>query len=107
MKSASAARNLDRLVTSIRNPEIAAMAAIADVLEELHDPAARVRVMRWAFSHFSDEFTPGADAAPAPSAFPAPAPLAPVATHEQTIASDIESQIAELDDLFPGPSQRR
>jgi len=64
------------------NPEITAMAAICEILEELEDDDARLRVMRWAFGRFNAEFkrpvppTPaGQESAPTPRLVTTPAPV--------------------------------
>ncbi|HEX6974489.1 MAG TPA: hypothetical protein VF147_08815 [Vicinamibacterales bacterium] len=124
MKSGSA-RDLEQFVTTFYNPEVAAMAAIVEILDELPDPAARLRVMRWAFAKYSDEFKRPLPDAPAAGEAPAPVPTGPVLVlssprpsikeveldpipvpaaapaPERSIAEDIEDQIAELNDLFP------
>ena len=107
-------RELEQFVTTFHNPEVAAMAAIGQIHEELPDAAARLRVMRWAFAKYSEEFkrplpdAPAAVAAarvagpvlvvstPRPAAPPAVIPMA-----ERSVASDFQDQIAELNDLFP------
>jgi len=103
--------------TVFENPELTAMAAICEILQELPDEAARLRVMHWSFGRFSAEFKrpvavpPSARvAAAAPSAPPAPAgriargapeaaPL-PLVPNAQTTDADFRDQISELGDLF-------
>src|SRR4051812_35398199 len=72
-RSAAAIAEPEPLFTmSFENPELEALNAIARILQDLPDDAARMRVMRWAFGRYSEEFKrplPG-DPAPAPAAFP-------------------------------------
>src|SRR5262245_50467445 len=107
--------------TLVENPELTAMTAICEILQELPDEASRMRVMHWAFGRFSPEFKRGAIgsavapaqpivsaaqpvaavAAPiaAPVAVPAPppAPLHIVVSREE----DLQREISELEELFP------
>jgi hypothetical protein len=103
--------------TVFENPELTAMAAICEILQELPDEAARLRVMHWSFGRFSAEFKrpvavpPSARVAAAePSAPPAaPARIARAASYEApalvpnppTANADFRDQISELGDLFP------
>ena len=106
MGNARAAIDRASVTTTLyENPELAAMAAICEILRDLSDDE-RLRVMRWAFGRFSDEFKrPLPDS---PIAMPEPAPLTiaasdlparPAAT--TAAALDFEQQISELNDLFP------
>ena len=82
------------------DPEIAAMAAICAILRDLSDNE-RLRVMRWAFGRFSDEFK---RPLPESAATPEPPQVAELASAPATAASalpDFERQISELHDLFP------
>jgi hypothetical protein len=107
--------------TLFENPEITAMGAICEILQELPDEAARLRVMRWSFARFTEEFKrPLSDSRPQPAAPSrverAPASLATVVLQYQSADSQYESpeailhpqdvedfgsQISELNDLFP------
>jgi hypothetical protein len=105
--------------TLLENPEITAMAAICEILKELPDEAARMRVMRWSFGRFGEEFKrPLPD--PRPEAIPAPVqvspperaprmeaapqwqPAAPTVgeVDAQCGAPDFAREISELKDLF-------
>src|SRR5690242_19117385 len=99
--------------TLFENPELSAMAAICELLQELPDDASRMRVMHWAFGKFAPEFKRQA-AAPAVSTAPAAirTPLAPVTpvvaapiaapvTTPPSSEEDFERQVSELGDLFP------
>ena len=123
IKALMATEQVEAFTTLFDNPEITAMAAISEILKELPDEAARMRVMRWTFGRFSEEFKRplhDAVAAPAPSAVvqapiahaaPAVAAIAAVAAVEVTpepehfdpVAekADFARQISELQDLFP------
>ncbi len=100
--------------TLFENPELTAMAAICELLEELPDDAARMRVMHWSFGRFSPEFK---RAAPAPAPVAPAARVPPVAAAASATAevtpraedADFGSQISELRDLFPpdGPLRGR
>ncbi len=92
------------------NPEITAMSDIAEILQQLPDDEARLRVMRWAFGRFSAEFTQPVPTPLKPATPPAPCPIsasseppATVKTAGETAvdASDFGKQISELADLFP------
>src|SRR3954463_1667583 len=110
--SASARERLEEYVTSFENPEITAMSAIARILDTVPDEAARLRIMRWAFAKYSEEFkrpalapmtpvTPGAPARPLPAVQPVLA--APAAIADDALATepaDFDRQVAELNDLF-------
>jgi hypothetical protein len=103
--------------TLFENPELTAMAAICEILQELPDEAARMRVMHWAFGKFAPEFkrqAPAASQAQATTASPVTrAPLAPVAAvNAAPVAApstppaspeemDFGRQVSELGDLFP------
>ena len=99
--------------TLFENPELTAMAAICELLQELPDDASRMRVMHWAFGKFAPEFkrqgaAPAISAPAAPSRTPlapvTPVVAAPIAAPVTTPASpeeDFERQVSELDDLFP------
>jgi hypothetical protein len=115
-----------QLTTFAENPEITAMAAICEILQALPDDAARMRVMRWSFGRFGDEFKrPLAEpqierAAPPVQAPPRPAPVAPLRAMRPNPpmepakpvepakydASDLADQISELSDLFPDSTPR-
>jgi len=96
--------------TVYENPELAAMAAICNILRDLSDDE-RLRVMRWAFGRFSDEFKrPLPESAPASAATSAPQPAddasdlaaaAAAAGPASASSPDFERQISELNDLFP------
>lgn len=91
--------------TLYENPELAAMAAICAILRDLSDEE-RLRVMRWAFGRFSNEFKrslPESPALPQPQpAGGAPACAAEaVDTPSNGSSADFERQISELSDLFP------
>lgn len=90
--------------TVFENPELTAMAAICELLQELPDDAARMRVMYWSFGRFSHEFKRPAPApaplAPGATTVPAPLPTAADVTPRAEDA-DFGSQISELRDLFP------
>jgi hypothetical protein len=131
IKALMATEQVEAFTTLFDNPEITAMAAISEILKELPDEAARMRVMRWTFGRFSEEFKRplhDAVAASAPSAVvqAAPivhaAPVAPVMTAPVVMApapvavtvtpepeyfdpvaekADFARQISELQDLFP------
>jgi hypothetical protein len=113
----------ERLTSLFDNPEVTAMAAICEILQELPDDAARLRVMHWSFGRFNAEFKrPLSPAAQAPASAPAPdtaAAAAPVpAAAELSLTNEIAavapdiaagvpprdedfgSQISELRDLF-------
>jgi hypothetical protein len=93
------------------NPEISAMAAICEILQELPDEAARLRVMHWAFGRFSPDFK-----RPAPVAAPQPVMTAEIAAVAPEVAAppaaaaprdeDFGRQISELRDLFGGDGRR-
>jgi len=122
----------ERLTLHIGNPEVTAMAAIAEILQELPDDDARLRVMHWSFGRFNPEFKRPVASAPAPQPTPAPvvsahAPAAPatLATEIAAIAPDLAAgratmtvprdedfgtQLSELRDLFStevGAARRR
>ena len=109
--AATALERLEDFVASFENPEISAMAAIARVLEDLPDEASRLRVMRWAFGKYGEEFkrplvavAPPAVAAPGPFVATRPTIVTPPAIDfEQTaptVPADFDRQVAELSDLF-------
>jgi hypothetical protein len=118
IKALMATEQVEAFATLFDNPEITAMAAISEILKELPDEAARMRVMRWTFGRFSEEFKrplhPAA-AAPAPSpvahtpAVVAPAPVIaavgvtpePEYVDPAAEKADLARQISELQDLFP------
>ena len=59
MRNPKALETLERIESHkplFDNPEITAMAAICEILQELPDEAARLRVMRWSFGRFGEEF---------------------------------------------------
>jgi hypothetical protein len=107
--------------TLLQDPEITAMAAITEILNELPDDTARMRVMRWSFGRFGEEFKrPLPDAIPAPvtsSPLQLARPVEPVAPVRQAPepsavevaappgAQDFASEISELKDLFQHPRQ--
>lgn len=113
IKALMATEQVEAFTTLFDNPEITAMAAIAEILKELPDEAARMRVMRWTFGRFSDEFKrPLVATVAAPSAAVPAAPIAPVIAavevapepeHFDPTAekADFARQISELQDLFP------
>src|SRR5688572_25472399 len=83
LKAIGATERAELFTTLFDNPEITAMAAICEILKELPDDAARMRVMRWSFGRFGEEFKrPLSEEAPEPRPLqtaPPPAPL-PAAT---------------------------
>lgn len=91
--------------TVFENPELTAMAAICEILQELPDEAARLRVMHWSFGRFSPEFKRSAPQPVAPTSRDpvALAPAAPIVAAEAT--ADMETQISELEDLFASDAQ--
>ena len=107
--AATAREGIEDFVASFQNPEISAMAAIARILEELPDEASRLRVMRWAFGKYGEEFKRPLVTSPrpvTPSAPSAPAAQAAVTTAERLEEcpriepADFDRQVAELKDLF-------
>ena len=111
-------RNLRAVAATLKplfeNPELGAMAEICEILQDLPDDAARLRVMRWSFARFGgEEFKrivpalPPQAAVSAHSAIPqyepeAAAELAAVEeVHRIVDAEDIAHQVNELNDLFP------
>ena len=65
--AATARERLEDFAALFENPEISALAAISRILEELPDEASRLRVMRWAFGKYGEEFKrPLPEAAVAP-----------------------------------------
>jgi hypothetical protein len=82
--------------TLFENPELIAMTAICEILQELPDEGARLRVMRWAFARFSTEFRRDAPAEPAR------VPAAPAVAAPGN--EDFDRQISELEDLFSSSS---
>jgi len=86
LKARAAAARVGHFTSLFENPEVTAMAAICDLLQDLPDDAARLRVMRWSFGRFCPEFKRPlpADAAtiepPALALAPAPAPVATAAS---------------------------
>jgi hypothetical protein len=128
MRNVKAIAAAGQLTTFVENPEITAMAAICEILQALPDDAARMRVMRWSFGRFGDEFKrpllepqdePAAvPVQPAPrlaaiaplravraTALATPAPVMPLTSTEDD-ASDLADQISELADLFPQSTRR-
>ena len=123
LKAIGATERAELFTTLFENPEITAMAAISEILKELPDDAARLRVMRWSFGRFSEEFKrPLAEeapqprpiqAAPRPTPAPAPAPIRAAAptpaaatarassTDPRVEPEDFAREISELRDLFP------
>src|SRR5262245_44127054 len=110
------------------NPEVAAMAAICEILQNLEDDAARLRVMHWAFGRFNPAFKRAADAPPVSAVTPAPAverrvsrpvervqvPIEraspidpPVAPPQTQTDADFGQQISELQDFFTQPASKR
>jgi hypothetical protein len=103
----------ERLAPVIDNPEVTAMAAICEILQELPDDAARLRVMHWSFGRFNPEFKRPVASAPAPQPTPtavAPAPAPPLTTAATPAAAaapvaaprdeDFGTQLSELGDFF-------
>jgi hypothetical protein len=117
LKALEATEQVALLRTLSENPEITAMAAICEILRELPDDAARMRVMRWSFGRFGEEFKrPLAD--PRPETTPAPLqsspePAPPMESPELRPAlgqtdvpyrgPDFGREISELKDLFQQP----
>ena len=136
LKARAAAERVGHVTSLFENPEVTAMAAICDILQELPDEASRLRVMHWSFGRFCPEFkrplttesTPVPPAlAPAPVPVPVAAAAAPVSiasasTFINEIAAvaphlteshpaaeardDFGSQISELRDMFGGDVRR-
>jgi hypothetical protein len=88
--------------TVFENPELTAMAAICEILQELPDEASRMRVMHWAFGRFAVEFK-------RPAAVPRSTveltvvertTPEPAGADVSVDASDMRRQITELEDLF-------
>src|SRR4051812_43370524 len=97
--------------TLFENPELTAMAAICEILQELPDDAARMRVMHWSFGRFASEFKRGSaqsmtPKAPAPLALVPPLPAAPQQV-AQCASADMSTQVSELEDLFAPDSHTR
>jgi len=119
LKALEATEQVALLKSLSENPEITAMAAIAEILRELPDDAARMRVMRWSFGRFGEEFKrplseprPEAIAAP-PQSSPELAPpiesspeLRPAGLGQTGVpyrGPDFGREISELKDLFQQP----
>jgi len=107
--AATALERLEDFVASFQNPEISALAAISRILEELPDEASRLRVMRWAFGKYGEEFKRPLEASRA--VVPAPVALVPARPAVVTAAphvdestkiqpADFDRQVAELNELF-------
>ena len=101
------------------NPEVSAMAAICEILQNLEDDAARLRVMHWAFGRFNPAF----------KRTDSPAPQAPVERRAlraverpverdvtggepetpstPRVDADFSEQISELQDFFTEPAAKR
>jgi hypothetical protein len=106
------------MASLLDNPELTAMAGIVEILKDLPDEASRLRVMRWAFGRFTDEFkrpTAPLTAAPVPAPARTAEPLdiktvlavAPELASERTsTTADFARQISELNDLFPQKAER-
>lgn len=122
LKALAATDSAALLKTLVENPEITAMAAICEILKELPDEAARMRVMRWSFGRFAEEFKrPVADAraeaisAPVHASVLEPARPMEQAPQRQAAApalrevdaqqgtTDFAREISELKDLFRRP----
>ena len=122
LKALAATEQVALLRTLSENPEITAMAAICEILKELPDDAARMRVMRWSFGRFAEEFKlPVADPRPEATAAPVQVspperalPMEPAPPREpagSTVgeidakygAPDFAREISELKDLFQQP----
>jgi hypothetical protein len=123
LKALMATEKVEIFTTLFDNPEITAMAAISEILKELPDEAARMRVMRWSFARFSEEFkrplpdpigaaAPSAVVTAAPIVEAARGPVVPVVAAALVVAAgaghrdvaetaDFARQISELKDLFP------
>ena len=109
IKALAATERVEALTGIYQNPEITAMAAIYEILTELPDESARLRVMRWSFGRFSEEFKrPRPDSrfqtgqAPAVrTASQSPAPDVDAGRHGGGV--DFSAEIAELEDLFDHP----
>ena len=89
------------------NPELTAMAAICEILQELPDDAARMRVMHWSFGRFASEFkrTSNQPAASKPAAPLTLVPSPPAAPQSaQGASADMGTQLSELEDLFASDS---
>jgi hypothetical protein len=128
MRHVKAIAAAGQLTTFVENPEITAMAAICEILQALPDDAARMRVMRWSFGRFGDEFKrPLVEAQGDPAETPVQTPprlssVAPLRTVRASTpdtpapvtslplmeddGSDLADQISELADLFPRPARR-
>ena len=118
MKNTKALAIVERIQSAeplFENPEITAMAALCELLQELPDDAARLRVMRWSFGRFGgEEFkrphtaVPQATAArPAPLALVPNAPSAEFSAVDAGESPDFATEVQELNDLFPERSPLR
>ena len=98
--TAAADKDVDRPPARLfENPEIAAMTAIADLLQALPDEAARMRVMHWAFGRFSEDFKrPAAAPAPLP---PAEAPSRPTGSALRPILRSIGGIPSPANPMLP------
>jgi hypothetical protein len=99
----------------LENPEIAAMSAISELLRRLPDDGARLRVMRWSFGRFSDEFKrPVPEAARSTVAAPAgvqaerepgPPPPAPARRRPETASGPASlAPAGARPEAAPGPA---
>jgi hypothetical protein len=84
----------ERLTLLTANPEVTAMAAICEILQELPDDAARLRVMHWSFGRFNPEFKRPVASAPAPQ--PTPAPVVPAPAPLVAAPATLTSEIAAV-----------
>ena len=117
-KARAVLESLGLTATPFGNPEVSAMAQICEILRQLPDDAARMRVMRWSFGRFNPDFkrlgqTPApAQAAAVPVdpiadtditteiAAVAPDMIAPLAPRRRE-PTDFGRELSELEDLFP------
>jgi hypothetical protein len=87
------------------DPELAAMAAIADLLGTLPDEATRMRVMRWSFERFCPELPVAVLPAATVSSTPVeevPTALPPGPDVDEVIAAPVDAEPAEILTSEPG-----
>ena len=111
-------RNLRAVAATLKplfeNPELGAMAEICEILQDLPDDAARLRVMRWSFARFGGEefkrtvpvLPPQTDVARQAAANHYEAVAAEEIpaiedVHGTSDVEDIADQVSELNDLVP------
>jgi hypothetical protein len=120
VKARAATKRVGLVTTLFENPEITAMAAICEILQELPDEPSRLRVMRWSFGRFAEEFKRPLPAAASPDpiveaptpvirtprpvaheARQAPEPATPIHVSKHLADADFAREVSELGDLFP------